>query len=48
MLARCRELAGEDCIISAEFDPHCHMTPLRLRAADLLICFKEYSHVDFT
>jgi microcystin degradation protein MlrC len=48
LLARCRELAGPSCIISAEFDPHCHMSDLRLCSADLMICFKEYSHVDFT
>ena len=48
MLYRCREAAGNTCVIAAEFDPHCHMTQQRLDAADLLLCFKEYSHVDQT
>ena len=42
-----RELVGDDCVVAAEMDPHCHLSPLRMKMADLLICFKEYSHIDF-
>ena len=47
LLARARALAGADCVIAAEMDPHCHLSPLRMEMADLLVCFKEYSHIDF-
>ena len=33
-------------MIGAELDPHCHMSELMLRSADLMIAFKEYPHTD--
>ena len=47
LLARARALAGPKAAIGATLDPHCHMTPAMLAAADLLICYKEFPHTDF-
>ena len=47
LLESVRELVGPDCVVAAEFDPHSHLTPLRMSSADLIVCFKEFSHVDF-
>ena len=47
LLARVRALTGSACVLAAEFDPHCHLTPQRFEALDLLVCYKEFSHVDF-
>ncbi|MCF3934590.1 M81 family metallopeptidase [Acuticoccus sp. M5D2P5] len=47
LLARVRALVGPDCIVAAELDMHCHMTPARVAAADLLVAFKEFPHTDF-
>jgi microcystin degradation protein MlrC len=47
LLARVRALTGSACVLAAEFDSHCHLTPQRFEALDLLVCYKEFSHVDF-
>ncbi len=47
LLARARALAGPNAAIGATLDPHCHMTPAMLTAADVLICYKEFPHTDF-
>lgn len=47
LLARTREIVGKDCIIGAEFDMHCHLSPLRVESADLITIFKEFPHTDF-
>ncbi|NBR89027.1 MAG: M81 family peptidase [Rhodobacteraceae bacterium] len=46
LMARIREILGREAIISLEIDPHCHLTPLMLEAATLIVCFKEYPHTD--
>lgn len=46
MLERVRALVGPSCVIGVELDPHCHMTAKRVGLADIIICFKEYPHVD--
>ena len=46
LLARVRATVGPDVVISAELDPHNHLTPQMLANADLLIAFKEYPHTD--
>ena len=46
LLARIREITGDATVIGAELDPHCHMSDLMLRSADLMIAFKEYPHTD--
>lgn len=47
LLERVRALAGRRTVVGATLDPHCHLSARMLRAADLLICFKEYPHADF-
>lgn len=46
LLARVRERIGPDIPLLAELDLHGHMTQCKLDAADVLIYFKEYPHVD--
>lgn len=46
LLKRCREIVGPDVKIGLEIDPHCHLTPLMLEAADIIVAYKEYPHVD--
>ena len=47
LLARAREIVGSEAIIGAEHDLHCHLTPKRVAAADLIVLFKEFPHTDF-
>ncbi len=47
LLARIRDLVGPKAVIGAELDPHCHISTTMLDAADYLVCFKEYPHIDF-
>ncbi len=46
ILQRVREIVGPKAWIGATLDPHCHLTTDMARASDLLICYKEYPHVD--
>jgi microcystin degradation protein MlrC len=46
LLRRVREIVGPDVVISAELDPHNHLSREMLDNADLLIAFKEYPHTD--
>ena len=46
LLARVRDIVGPAVVVGAELDPHCHMTPLMVEKADVLVCFKEYPHTD--
>ena len=46
LLARIREIVGLNVPIGVELDLHCHFTELMRRSADILICFKEYPHID--
>ncbi len=47
LLQRVREVVGERVVVAAELDPHSHLTPLRVRHADLLAAFLEFPHTDF-
>lgn len=47
LLARVREIVGPDVLIAAELDPHSHLTPKRVAAADILASFLEFPHTDF-
>ncbi|BBK30524.1 microcystin degradation protein MlrC [Stella humosa] len=47
LLARIRDIVGPKVAIGAELDPHCHLTKQRLAATDVIICFKEFPHIDF-
>jgi len=46
ILGRVRALAGPNAAVGAELDLHCSITPAMVEAADALITFKEYPHVD--
>ena len=46
LIARVRAIVGDDVVVGAELDPHCHMTPEMYQGADFLVCFKEYPHTD--
>lgn len=47
LLTRVRELMGPAVVIGALLDPHCHLSREMVTAADVLIAYKEYPHVDF-
>jgi microcystin degradation protein MlrC len=46
LLRRCREVVGPDTVIGGELDLHCSITPDMCGAADALVTFKEYPHID--
>lgn len=46
IIARVRAIVGPDTVIAVELDLHCHLTDKMLSAANLLITYKEYPHVD--
>ncbi len=46
LIARIRQIVGPAVPIGVELDLHCHFTELMRRSADVLICFKEYPHID--
>jgi microcystin degradation protein MlrC len=46
LLTRLRAVLGSEAVIGVELDLHCHLTPAMLEAADAIITFKEYPHID--
>lgn len=46
LLANVRAIVGPDVVIGGELDLHCSITPKMVDAADALITFKEYPHID--
>jgi microcystin degradation protein MlrC len=40
--------AAPDAVLGLELDPHCHVTDEMIDACDLIVCFKEYPHIDAT
>jgi microcystin degradation protein MlrC len=47
LLSRAREIVGPKAIVGCEHDLHCHLTPRRVAACDLVVLFKEFPHTDF-
>ena len=47
VISRVRKIVGAKCVIGVELDPHCHLTLKRVKAADIIILYKEYPHTDF-
>ena len=47
LLAQVREIVGPGVAVGAELDLHCHLTAAMVEAADALVMFKEYPHIDF-
>ncbi len=46
-LSRVRAIVGPDVLVAAEFDPHSHLTALRVANLDILAAFLEFPHTDF-
>ncbi|MBM7330800.1 M81 family metallopeptidase, partial [Agrobacterium sp. S2] len=46
-LSRMRAMVGPDVLIGAEFDPHSHLTALRVESLDIMATFLEFPHTDF-
>lgn len=46
-LSRMRAMVGPDVLIAAEFDPHSHLTALRVESLDIMATFLEFPHTDF-
>ncbi len=46
LLQNVRDIVGPDVVIGGELDLHCSVTPQMLSAADVLVTFKEYPHID--
>ena len=46
VIAAIRKVVGPNVPIGVELDLHCHFTELMRRSADVLVCFKEYPHID--
>ncbi len=47
LLERVRAIVGPGVLVAAELDPHSHLTPKRVRNADILASFLEFPHTDF-
>jgi microcystin degradation protein MlrC len=47
LLSRVRKLVGAEVLVAAEFDPHSHLTALRVASLDLMAAFLEFPHTDF-
>ena len=46
IIERARAIVGPTCVIGVELDPHCHLTLKRVRAADIIVLYKEFPHTD--
>lgn len=47
ILGRARAILGPGARIGAVLDPHCHLTPAMITAADAIVLMKEYPHSDY-
>lgn len=43
---RVRSAVGTQTVIGVLLDPHCHLSSSKIEAADIVITYKEYPHVD--
>jgi microcystin degradation protein MlrC len=46
IITRVRDIVGPKVVIGVELDPHCHLTKVRVTAADITILYKEFPHTD--
>jgi microcystin degradation protein MlrC len=47
IIRRTRAIVGPNAVIGVELDLHCHLSAAKIDAADLVITYKEYPHVDW-
>jgi len=47
ILRQIRDIVGPNAMIGAELDPHCHLTPEMIDAANAIVIMKEYPHIDY-
>lgn len=47
LMTRARAIAGDECVVGAELDMHCHLSDAMIEAADFIVTFKEFPHTDF-
>ncbi len=47
LMTMVREIIGTKAKIGTTFDPHSHLSDLRLKNADIITVFKEFPHTDF-
>lgn len=46
IIRRARNVVGADAVIGVELDLHCHLSESKISAADVVVTYKEYPHVD--
>ena len=46
LIARVRQVVGDNTIIAVELDLHCHLSEAMVSDADIIVTFKEYPHDD--
>ncbi len=46
LLGRVRELVGPNVPIGVNLDPHCNFSEMMLEMADVIVCYKEWPHID--
>lgn len=46
LIRRARAVVGPSVVIGVELDLHCHISPAKIAAADLVVIYKEYPHTD--
>lgn len=46
LLLRIREIVGNEIPVGVLLDPHTHLTKTMLSKASVLVCYKEYPHID--
>jgi microcystin degradation protein MlrC len=46
MINRVRERVGKETVIGVLLDPHCHLSQEMVDGSDVIMCYREYPHVD--
>lgn len=46
ILRRIRAIVGNEVIVGAEFDLHCHLSEAKIASADIVLTYREYPHTD--
>jgi microcystin degradation protein MlrC len=46
LIRRVRDIVGPEVVVGVELDLHCHLTEGKIAAADIVVTYKEYPHVD--